>query len=205
MLDFVNPFFQRALEESDISDKEDVLEYVKAHGSLHGHPAAEHPALKPYITAHEIAPDWHIRMQASFQKGVDNSISKTINLPNSATYDDVREAYMLAWNLGCLGITIFRDGSKGEQVLNVGVKEAEEEERSTEPARTGAGACGDQMTAPDVLQPAPRPWPSLGSPQPVPQPVISTYPNGVKPRPEVMSGLYPAGAGAGGHGQHHAQ
>jgi ribonucleoside-diphosphate reductase alpha chain len=122
VLDFVNPFFQRALEASDIADKADVLEYVKTHGSLHGHAEERHPALAPYVTAHEIPPEWHIRMQAAFQKGVDNSISKTCNLPNSATRDDVGKAYMQAWTSGCLGITIFRDGSKGEQVLNVGVK-----------------------------------------------------------------------------------
>ncbi len=160
VLDFVNPFFKRALENSDIADKDEVLEYVKSHGSLHGHPAEAHPALAPYVTAHEIAPEWHIRMQASFQKGVDNSISKTINLPNSATLDDVRDAYMLAWNLGCLGITIFRDGSKGEQVLNVGVKE-QEKKAAQQSAATVAVA---------PVAPAPR------------------YPNGVKPRPEVMSG-----------------
>jgi ribonucleoside-diphosphate reductase alpha chain len=125
VLDFVNPFFLKALEATDIEDQDAVVAYVKQHGSLHGHPAAEHPALRPFVTAHEIAPEWHIRMQAAFQKGVNNSISKTINLPNSATYEDVRRAYLLAWDLGCLGITIFRDGSKGEQVLNVGVKPVE--------------------------------------------------------------------------------
>ena len=78
VLDFVNPFFQHALEASDIADKAGVTAYVKSHGSLHGHPAAAHPALQPYVTAHEIAPDWHIRMQAAFQKGVDNSISKCL-------------------------------------------------------------------------------------------------------------------------------
>ena len=65
-----------------------------------------------------------------------------INLPNSATLDDVGEAYMLAWNLGCLGITIFRDGSKGEQVLNVGVKEAKQEGegKAAQPAAETAAA-----------------------------------------------------------------
>ncbi len=78
VLDFVNPFFQRALEASDIEDKPGVLEYAKTHGALHGHPAERHPALAPYVTAHEIAPTWHIAMQAAFQKGVDNSISKCL-------------------------------------------------------------------------------------------------------------------------------
>ena len=182
VLDFVNPFFQRALEASDIADKANVIAYVKSHGSLHGHPAAAHPVLQPYVTAHEIAPDWHIRMQAAFQKGVDNSISKTINLPNNATLDDVRDAYMLAWNLGCLGITIFRDGSKGEQVLNVGVKEAKQEgeAKAAQPAAETAAAQQEippqaAMAIPAIT--APRAAASAG-----------LYQNGVKLRPEVMAG-----------------
>jgi ribonucleoside-diphosphate reductase alpha chain len=171
VLDFVNPFFQRALEASDIEDKVGVLAYVKSHGSLHGHPAQTDPALIPYVTAHEIPPDAHIRMQASFQKGVDNSISKTINLPNGATYDDVREAYRLAWNLGCLGITIFRDGSKGEQVLNVGVKEGEKRPES----QAAATAEAQQEIVPATI-------PTIAAPS------RKQYVNGVKTRPEVVQG-----------------
>ncbi|HLY31876.1 MAG TPA: adenosylcobalamin-dependent ribonucleoside-diphosphate reductase, partial [Ktedonobacterales bacterium] len=78
VLDFVNPYFQRAVEASDIEDKAGVLEYARQHGALHGHPAERHPALAPYVTAHEIAPEWHIAMQAAYQKGVDNSISKCL-------------------------------------------------------------------------------------------------------------------------------
>jgi ribonucleoside-diphosphate reductase alpha chain len=78
VLDFVNPFFRRVVEESDLPDKEGILAYVKEHGALHGHPLATHPALQRFVTAHEIAPEWHIRMQAAFQKGVNNSISKCL-------------------------------------------------------------------------------------------------------------------------------
>ena len=190
VLDFVNPFFKRALESSDVEDKAGVLEYVKTHGSLHGHPAASNPALKPYVTAHEIAPDWHIRMQASFQKGVQNSISKTINVPNSATYDDVRDAYMLAWNLGCLGITVFRDGSKSEQVLNVGVKEQQPAAVASPPVSAEASSSSTGEASMDSVSDASSAAVELEAPF-TPAPAIqvkSRYPNGVKPRAEVMSG-----------------
>jgi ribonucleoside-diphosphate reductase alpha chain len=94
---------------------------------------------KVFVTAHDIDPQWHVRMQAAFQHHVDAAVSKTVNLRRSATRQDVEDVYRLAHRLGCKGITVFRDGCKGEQVLSVG-------EIPTQ-APAGAGPCPECGTA----------------------------------------------------------
>jgi len=109
---------------TEIGNKEgfysdDLAQKVMDNGSVSGLDDVPIEWQKVFVTAPEIDPVWHVKMQAAFQKYTDNGVSKTINMPNQATRDDVREAYMMAWETGCNGITIYRDGSKTTQVLNV--------------------------------------------------------------------------------------
>src|SRR5262244_2435825 len=120
VLRFVSQSFERlGRERGFYSDA--LLSEVARHGSLQGIPGVPDDVRAVFKTAHEIHWSWHVRHQAAFQRHTDNGVSKTSNLPNEAGESDVAEAYLLAWREGCLGITVFRDGCKGEQVLNIGL------------------------------------------------------------------------------------
>jgi len=114
---------------------EELMAKVAEKGNVHGLEEVPEKWQKVFVTAHEITPDWHVRMQGAWQKNLDNAVSKTINLPNDAVVDDVAKAYLFAYELGCMGITIYRDGCKEWQVLNVGTKKEEKNiDRDTEKA-----------------------------------------------------------------------
>ncbi|MDY6932024.1 MAG: ribonucleotide reductase, partial [Halobacteriota archaeon] len=99
---------------------EELLRKIARSGSIQGIPEIPEDIKKLFLTALEIDPKWHVRMQATFQKYVDNGVSKTVNLPNEATEEDVRTMFLQAFNLGCKGITVYRYGSRKEQVLYIG-------------------------------------------------------------------------------------
>jgi ribonucleoside-diphosphate reductase alpha chain len=115
----VNPDFEAAARAAGIWS-EALAERVAEAGGLHGLEGVPDDLARLFVTAHEVEPVWHVRHQAAFQRHVDNAVSKTINLPRHAAREDVREVYVLAWRLGCKGITVYRDGSKTWQVLNRG-------------------------------------------------------------------------------------
>ena len=98
-----------------------LMEALAEKGSLHDIDGDVPQWVKRlFVTSHDITPEWHVRMQAAFQKYTDNAVSKTINFPARATTQDIADAYMQAYDLGCKGITIYRDGSKANQVLSTG-------------------------------------------------------------------------------------
>jgi len=113
-----NPYFEAVARQEGFYTEE-LMEDLARTGSL------EELDIPQWVkdvfrVSHDIAPDWHVKMQGAVQKFIDNSVSKTINFPNDATVEEIAGAYMLAYELGCKGITVYRDGSKDGQVLSTG-------------------------------------------------------------------------------------
>jgi ribonucleoside-diphosphate reductase alpha chain len=117
----VNPTLVDILKERFGLRAEGIIDEVIKCGSVKNIDIIPDQIKRIFVTAMDILPQRHILMQAAFQKYTDNAVSKTINLPYNATIDDIKKVFMLAWKLGCKGITLYRDKSKREQVLNVGV------------------------------------------------------------------------------------
>ena len=124
---YVDQGFEHSAREGGFYS-EDLMSYLADGGSLQESPerlGVPGWAKRAFVTSADISPEMHVKMQAAFQESVDAAISKTINFPNSATEDDVRSAYMLAWELACKGITVYRAGSREAEVLTAGSDEGE--------------------------------------------------------------------------------
>ncbi|MGD0585016.1 MAG: vitamin B12-dependent ribonucleotide reductase [Oryzomonas sp.] len=121
----VNPIFEQIAKDRGFYS-EALMKKIAEHGTLHDIPEVPEDVRRVFVTAHDITPEDHIQMQAAFQLYTDNAVSKTVNFPHSATMDDVEKAYMLAYETGCKGVTIYRDGSRDEQVLSTGKKEEQQ-------------------------------------------------------------------------------
>ena len=140
----VNPILREVLEERGLYSDE-LMKKIAKQGSLEGIEEIPEEIRRVFVSAHEVSPEFHIRMQAAFQRHTDNAVSKTVNFCNSATREEVAEVYKLAFRLGCKGVTIYRDGSRSEQVLNIGKVKRDGQEES--PAEGGQA----------VIKPRPRP------------------------------------------------
>ena len=123
-----NPHFEAALEEIGKRSPE-LLEQVAQQGTAQKLKELPEDLKKVFVTAMDIDPVWHLRMQAAFQRHTDNAVSKTVNLPNSATREDIWNIYWMAYSEGCKGVTVYRDGSKSTQVLTTGSSTKPEEKQ----------------------------------------------------------------------------
>lgn len=166
----VNPIFESLAEEFGFHSPE-LMKKIADRGTVLGIPEVPNWVQEVFVTAQEIAPEWHIRIQAAFQKYTDNAVSKTINFANSATHEEIAKAYELADELNCKGLTVYRDGSREEQVLSTGTSAAQKaQEAAPSQGSAGQAPAESEGIAPKVpfipevntVIPRPRPTTTLG-------------------------------------------
>ena len=138
-------------------DEPELLEEIAKTGSIAHFPFMPRTLKKLFRTAHDIDPVWHVLHQAAWQQWIDAAVSKTINMRSEATVEDVWEAYILAWRLGCKGITVYRDKSRREQVIYFGLKSKEKEEKEKEKTKITLKTMAKQYERKTPLKITPEP------------------------------------------------
>jgi ribonucleoside-diphosphate reductase alpha chain len=141
----VNPLFKKIAEKRGFYTNK-LMKEIAQKGSIQNIKEIPKDIRNVFVTAHDISPEWHLKMQAAFQKYTDNAVSKTVNLAHSATRDDVKDVFMLAYTTNCKGVTIYRDGSRESQVLNI----------------EGTEKAGEKSNEMHALVPRPRPGITTG-------------------------------------------
>ncbi len=122
----VHPVFERMAREGGFYSAE-LMRTVAAKGTVHGIEEIPPSIRRLFVTAHDVSPEWHVKMQAAFQRHTDNAVSKTVNLGRTATKEDVRRVLLMAYQEGCKGVTVYRDGSREGQVLSTGQSNGKED------------------------------------------------------------------------------
>ncbi len=140
-----HPYFEQVAEERGFLSDE-LMKKIAETGSARHTDGLPPDVQQVFATAHDITPEWHIKLQAAFQKSTDNAVSKTVNFPNEATIEDVENVYRMAFRTGCKGVTIYRDGSRDEQVLNVG-----QTKKKREPDPAAGGIATTRPARPQLL------------------------------------------------------
>lgn len=146
----VNPLFKQ-IATIDGFYSDDLMRRVAKKGTIRDFPEIPKSVQNVFVTAHDISPEWHVKMQASFQKYTDNAVSKTVNLSHEATRDDVRDVFELAYKTYCKGVTIYRDGSRDMQVLNIGAVKGKEDSKAAQ----------EKPAQPQNTKISPRPRPDI--------------------------------------------
>lgn len=148
----VNPLFERVAKERGFYSKE-LMERIAREGTLKNVDGVPDDIKKVFVSSHDISYSWHVRMQAAFQKHTDNAVSKTINFPVEATFDDIEKAYLLAWELGLKGITVYRDASRQSQVLNIAKTDPLKKLRETSKSSGSPNTSSEQSSEPKDIAP----------------------------------------------------
>ncbi len=145
-----HPLFESEMRRMGLYSVEKMTEIARA-GSLQHAADIPEDVRRVFVTAHDISPEAHLRMQAAFQKFVENAVSKTVNFPADATRDDIRKVFGLAYRLGCKGVTVYRDRSRDDQVLNIGEVNRKESGEAASPEAFRERGYASPRPRPDTL------------------------------------------------------